>query len=76
MPNDNDARVYAVGFMITAGLTFIVSYIYCIVEYGYLWGVGFGWLPSIIVALVIGALWPLVVLGLIVGVIFVVLSNR
>ncbi len=34
-----------------AAIVFIGSYIYCIAEYGYLFGVGLGWLPSGIVAI-------------------------
>lgn len=47
------------GLGITAILTFIVSWIYCIAAYGFLLGVGLGWLPSIIVAIIAAALWPL-----------------
>lgn len=34
-----------------AAIVFIGSYVYCILEYGYLFGVGLGWLPSGIVAI-------------------------
>lgn len=54
---------YGTGFAITASITFIASWIYCIATYGFLFGVGLGWLPSIIVAVIAGALWPLIVLG-------------
>lgn len=45
-----------------AVITFFASYYYCAVEYGYLLGVGLGWLPSIIVATAVFFLWPLLVL--------------
>lgn len=45
-----------VGFIV-----FIVSYIYCITAYGYLLGLGLGWLPSIIVALIAAIFWKLMV---------------
>jgi len=65
---------YASGFVITAALTFVISYIYCIATYGFLFGVGLGWLPSVIVAVVAGALWPLLALLLLIVVVgFVVL---
>jgi len=63
---DDDLDFYRVGFVITWLIVFVISWIYCIVEYGYLFGVGLGWLPSLIVATILGALWPLVLLGLII----------
>jgi hypothetical protein len=52
-----------------AVLTFICAYIYCIATYGFLFGLGLGWLPSLILATLIGGatvyLWaPALVLGL------------
>lgn len=35
---------------IAAALTFIGAYIYCIATYGFLFGLGLGWLPSAILA--------------------------
>jgi hypothetical protein len=38
-------------FGVSVGLiTFISLWIYCIAAYGFLFGVGLGWLPSLIVA--------------------------
>ncbi len=54
---------YRRGFWITAVVTFFSSWIYCIASYGFLFGVGLGWLPSLIVAPVVGALWPLLAVG-------------
>ena len=47
-------------------ITFIGSWVYCIVEYGYLLGVGLGWLPSLIVAVIAAFLWPLIALAIVV----------
>lgn len=58
------------GFGITAILTFIVSWIYCIAAYGFLLGVGLSWLPSIIVAIIAGVLWPLLAAAIIAVVAF------
>lgn len=66
--------IYSLGFSITALITFIGSWIYCIAYYGYLFGVGLGWLPSIIVAVIAGALWPLILL-VIVGIVFLIFNN-
>lgn len=65
---------YARGFVITSIITFFISYIYCIAAYGFLFGLGLGWLPSIIVAVVAGAIWPLIALVLAVGFVILVFS--
>ena len=53
---------YMVGYWIVWVPTFFISWIYCIGTYGFLLGVGLGWLPSIIAATVAGFLWPLIAL--------------
>jgi hypothetical protein len=65
-------KVYRTGYLITAVIVFIGCWIYCIGTYGYLVGLGVGWLPSMIVALIVSVFWPLIVLG-VVGAIFTVL---
>lgn len=54
-----------IGAWIVGVPTFIGTWIWCIAEYGFLLGVGLGWLPSIIVAVFAGALWPLIVILLV-----------
>lgn len=46
-----------VAALITGALVFLGSWAYCIAEYGYLWGVGLGWLPSLIVGSLAASLW-------------------
>ena len=58
----------------TGAIAFFISYIYCIAEYGFLLGVGLGWLPSLIVAFVAGVLWPLIVLAIAV-VVYLIVKN-
>lgn len=70
MNNDGD---WLSGALFTGTIVFIGSWIYCIATYGYLLGVGLGWLPSIIVAVIAGFLWPFVVLGILVLVVLGVL---
>ena len=65
---------YGIGFGITWFLTFIGCWIYCIATYGFLLGVGLGWLPAAIVAAIVGALWPVILAIVILGGIF--LANR
>ena len=57
-------RWYEVGTTITAWIVFVVAWIYCIAEYGFLLGVGLGWLPAGIVAVIVGLLWPLIALAM------------
>ena len=51
--------VYPVGRIITGGITFIACWIYAIVKWGFLLGVGLGWIPSFFIAVIAGFLWPL-----------------
>ncbi len=49
-------------------LVFIGCWIYCIATYGFLLGVGVGWLPSLIIAVISFFIWPLYALILLLGV--------
>lgn len=71
----NDSEWYSIGFGITAFITFVGSWIYCIATYGFLLGVGLGWLPSLIVAYIAGLLWPLIALG-IAGIVLLIVINK
>jgi hypothetical protein len=42
-----------------AVVAFIGAWAYCTLHYGFLLGFGLGWLPSIILALLVRAMWPL-----------------
>lgn len=59
--------------VLSAIITFIASWIYCIAHYGFLLGVGLGWLPSAIVAVFVGFvvayLWGLVAVAVVLGLI-------
>ena len=50
---------YWLGYKISWVLIFIGSWIYCIASYGFLLGVGLGWLPSLIVAFIGAFLWQI-----------------
>jgi hypothetical protein len=65
-----DIEPYSAGTVIVVILTFLGSWGYCIAQYGYLMGVGFGWIPSIIVAIVAGFLWPLILVVVILALLF------
>jgi len=55
---------FYIGYKISWVLIFIGSWIYCIASYGFLLGVGLGWLPSLIVATLGSFLWPIAVAAL------------
>lgn len=57
--------VYWVGYWINWTLTFIGCWIYCIASYGFLLGVGLGWIPSLITAFIVSFFWPLILLAII-----------
>jgi len=71
-----DDPTYKVGTIITWFLIFIGSYIYCIATYGFLLGVGLGWLPSLIVASIFCWLWPLYVLIIAGGAAYLYFASR
>jgi hypothetical protein len=56
---------YWIGYWMCFALVFLGCWIYCISSYGFLLGVGLGWLPSAITAFIVSLVWPLVVAGLI-----------
>jgi hypothetical protein len=49
--------MYTIGCYVVWFLTFVGCWVYCISEYGFLLGVGLGWLPSAIAASVAAAVW-------------------
>ncbi|AXK73034.1 hypothetical protein DWG18_12615 [Lysobacter sp. TY2-98] len=53
------SAIYQNGAILVWLVTFFGCWVYCIQNYGVSLGVGLGWLPSILVATVAGALWPL-----------------
>ncbi len=70
--------MYAVWFVITWVIAFLIGYVYAIYEYGFLLGAGLGWFPAGVVATVVALLWPLVavaiVAAIIIGVILLIRS--
>ena len=65
---------YERGAVIVWPLAFLGSSIYAIAEYGWFWGLGLGWLPSIFIALIVALLWPLLALLLALGVLGLILA--
>ena len=51
-----NADMYAVWFVMTWVIAFLIGYIYAIYEYGFLLGAGLGWFPAGVVATVVAAL--------------------
>jgi two-component system, chemotaxis family, chemotaxis protein CheY len=57
---------YWIGYVVCWIVLFLGCWIYCIASYGFLLGVGLGWLPSAIAASLLSFLWPLVVVALVI----------
>jgi len=71
----DDAKAYKIGAFITWVLIFLSSYVYCIFQYGFLFGLGLGWLPSAIVATVLCWFWPLYILAIAVAAYFAFIAR-
>jgi hypothetical protein len=69
---------YSIGATLVGVLTFLGVWVYAIATWGFLLGVGFGWIPAIIAAIVAGLLWPLlaVIAGIAVIAVFLIVSNN
>lgn len=61
---------YGIGAYITGAIVFFGTWIVCSLTYGFL-GFALGWMPAIILAGIVGMLWPLAVLLLLVVAAFV-----
>jgi hypothetical protein len=70
----DDNGWYKVGYWITWIIIFVGCWIYAITTYGFLFGVGLGWLPSLIVATIVSFLWPLMVIGIVI-LVYLILKN-
>lgn len=55
---------YNTGCIASATIVFFTLWGTCIGEYGFLLGVGLGWLPSAIVAFALCWMWPLFLVGI------------
>lgn len=56
--------VYSLGVVIVGVIVFIGAWIYCIFTYGFLLGVGLGWLPAMITGGLAGIFWPILAIGI------------
>lgn len=52
-------ETYKVVSVIHGLIIFVAAWLYCIANYGFLLGVGLGWLPAFITAVILCWLWPL-----------------
>lgn len=68
------SKIYDEGRAFTALIVFFGTWIYCASAYGFLFGVGLGWLPSLIVAYIAGLLWPLILLVVVLVIMTVVFN--
>lgn len=63
---------YEIGFRVTYWIAFLATWAYAIATWGFLLGVGFGWIPAAIIGAIAAFLWPLLALLLCLAVIGVV----
>lgn len=54
---------YPIGAFITGVIAFLACWVFAIVSWGFLIGVGLGWIPSIFIAIIAGLIWPLLALA-------------
>lgn len=52
-------EIYAAVGKVVWWLAFACGWIYAVSAYGFLWGLGLGWLPAAILATIVALLWPL-----------------
>lgn len=63
---DDSGCGYWIGYWISWVVIFFGCWIYCIAAYGFLLGVGLGWLPSAIVASLASFLWPVLLIAVLI----------
>ena len=73
--SSEERGLYFLGAFVVGGITFVIAWIYAIVTYGFFLGVGLGWIPAAIIGVVVGLLWPLVVLAIL-GIVALILFNK
>lgn len=62
-----DGGWYPAGAVITGFIIFVGVWIYALTEWGLLFGLIFGWIPALIAAVIGGFAWPLIAIGLVLG---------
>jgi hypothetical protein len=67
----DDVGWYWLGYRIFFALIFAGCWIFCIASYGFLFGVGLGWLPSAIAATILSLFWPLILVLVLVAVVVI-----
>ncbi len=62
----NSEQYWSVG-LVVGGLVFLACWLYAIASWGFLLGVGLGWIPAAAIGFIAAAIWPalLVLVGLV-----------
>lgn len=68
----NGVGGYRIGFWVTWVLVFLGAWAYAIATYGWFLGLALGWIPAAIIGALAGAVWPLWVLLIGGGILFMV----
>jgi hypothetical protein len=69
----DDFNFYTIGAWITGIISFLAIWIYAFASWGLLLGLMFGWIPALIGGVILGFLWPLVVV--VVGALIILLKR-
>lgn len=73
--NIMEGSKYMVGVWIVGVLSFLAIWIYALASWGFLIGLMIGWIPALIGGVILGFLWPLVVLAVI-GIIILISNSH
>lgn len=77
MSEEIDGIVYKIFGVIIGVITFFACWIYAAYEWGFLLGVGFGWIPSLFIAIIAGFIGPLLIaIGIIILIFAFILNNK
>lgn len=58
-------ELYSIPAVIVGGLSFLAIWLYAVLDRGIFIGLLFGWMPAAIGGLVLGAIWPITIIGMI-----------
>ena len=60
---DDEMELYRGGVKVVGWPVFVLAWLYAVTQYGFFLGVGLGWIPAAVIGLVVGALWPVLLIA-------------
>ena len=73
--NAGKGTTYVFGAWITGLIVFLGVWLYALSEWGFLFGLIFGWIPALIAGVVMGFLWPIVAVSVIIIAVYLGVNN-